>query len=71
MLDCLTVLIHVAQCSGDVIVGFGQQATVWRQVIQLQGETLLEVFQSLGIVSCRGEQSEVFGHSSHHSIFIS
>lgn len=59
MLDRLTVLIHVAQCSGDVIVGFGQQATVGRQVIQLQGETLLEVLECLGIVSCRREQFEV------------
>lgn len=44
VLDGLAVLIHVTQCSGNMIVGLCQQTTVWRQVLQLQGETLLEVF---------------------------
>lgn len=44
VLDGLAVLIHVAQCSGNMVVGLSQQATVGRQVLQLQGKTLLEVF---------------------------
>lgn len=44
VLDGLTVLVHVAQRSGDVIVGLSQQTTVGRQVLQLQGKALLEVF---------------------------
>lgn len=51
MLDGLAVLIHVTQCGGDMIVGLSQQATVGRQVLQLQGKTLLEVFKCLGIVT--------------------
>lgn len=44
VLDGLAVLIHVAQCCGDMVVGLSQQTTVGRQVLQLQGKTLLEVF---------------------------
>lgn len=51
VLDGLAVLIHVTQCGGDMIVGLSQQATVGRQVLQLQGKTLLEVFKCLGIVT--------------------
>lgn len=56
VLDGLAVLIHVAQCGGNVIVGLCQQTTVGRKVLQLQGKTLLEVFQRLGIVTWRTEQ---------------
>lgn len=55
MLDGLAVLIHVAKCSSNVVVGLGQQTTVGRQVLQLQGEALLEVVQGLGVVTWRGE----------------
>lgn len=43
MLDGRAVLIHVAQRSGDMVVSLSQQTTVSRQVLQLQGETFLEV----------------------------
>lgn len=44
VLDGLAVLVHVAQCSGDMVVSLSQQTTVGSQVLELQGETLLEVF---------------------------
>lgn len=43
MLDGLAVLSHVAKGGGNMIVGLSQQTTVWKQVLQLQGQTLLEV----------------------------
>lgn len=44
VLDGLAVLVHVAQCGGHMVVSLGQQTTVWRQVLQLQAEALLEIF---------------------------
>lgn len=43
VLDGLVVLIHVAKRCSNVVVGLGEQTTVRRQVLQLQGKTLLEV----------------------------
>lgn len=52
VLDGLAVLVHVAQCGGHMVVSLGQQTTVWRQVLQLQAEALLEIFKRLWIVAC-------------------
>lgn len=51
VLDGLVVLVHVAQGGGYVVVSLGQQATVCRQVLQLQSQTLLEVFKRLWVVA--------------------
>lgn len=59
MLDGLVVLVHVAQGGGNVVVGLSQQATVCRQVLQLQSQTVLEVLQRLWIVAC-GNKSFFF-----------
>lgn len=52
MLDGLVVLVHVAQGGGNVVVSLSQQATVCRQVLELQSQTLLEVFERLRVVVC-------------------
>lgn len=52
VLDGLVVLVHVAQGGGYMVVSLCQQATVCRQVLQLQSQTLLEVFQCLWVVAC-------------------
>lgn len=51
VLNGLVVLVHVAQRGGHVVVSLRQQATVGGQVLQLQGKTLLEVFQGLWVVT--------------------
>ena len=51
VLDGLAVRVHVAQRLGHVVVALRQQAAAGGQVLQLQGEALLEVFQRLGVVS--------------------
>lgn len=58
MLDGLAVLVHVAQGGGNVVVSLSQQATVCRQVLQLQSQTLLEVFQRLWVVACGHPERE-------------
>lgn len=58
VLDGLVVLVHVAQRRGNMVVGLRQQTAVRGQVLELQGQTLLEVFKRLGIVTC-GEGTQI------------
>lgn len=54
MFNGLAVLIHVAQGRGYVVVALCQQAAVGGQVLELQGQALLEVFQCLWVVTWGG-----------------
>lgn len=57
MLDGLVVVARVTEGHAQLVVGLSQQAVVGREVLQLEGQAVLEVLQGLGVVTCRGQVS--------------
>lgn len=55
LLDGLAVLLVHAVSQTQLVVSLCEQAAVWVQVFQLQLQTLLEILQSLCVVSCKRE----------------